>query len=216
MNPQGRDREDLAAFLLALRSQHVGGASLHQAVASVPRRLFVPESVEDAYEDRTAPIACGETMPGALAAARLVAALELQPEHRVLEIGTGSGYVTALLARMAAHVSSFDRYRRLVEAAGNRLKQVGVTNVSLFLEDGRDGFAGGAPYDRAIVHAAFPSVPRQFLEQLGVQAILICAIGPGDGEQSLVRLRKVGSRFEREDLWPVRYQPLAFGTAEVL
>jgi protein-L-isoaspartate(D-aspartate) O-methyltransferase len=216
MNPQGRDREDLAAFLLALRSRHVGGASLHQAVASVPRRLFVPESVEDAYEDRSAPIACGETMPGALAAARLVAALELQPEHRVLEIGTGSGYVTALLARMAAHVSSFDRYRRLVETAGSRLKQVGVTNLSLFLEDGRDGFAGGAPYDRAIVHAAFPSVPRQFLEQLGVQAILVCAIGPGDGEQSLVRLRKVGSRFEREDLWPVRYQPLGFGTAEVL
>ncbi|MEF2550047.1 protein-L-isoaspartate(D-aspartate) O-methyltransferase [Aurantimonas sp. A2-1-M11] len=211
-----RDREDLAAFLLALRSERITDPRLLEAVESVPRRLFLPEGVVNAYENRSAPIACGETMHGALASVRLVAALEVQPSHRVLEIGTGSGYVTALLARLGAHVSSFDRYRGLVDAAGRRLRDIGITNISLFFEDGRDGFAGGAPFDRVIVHAAFASVPRQFLDQLGAHATMICAIGPGDGAQELLRLRKVGSRFEREPLGTVRYQPLAFGKADVL
>ncbi|EAS50066.1 putative protein-L-isoaspartate O-methyltransferase [Aurantimonas manganoxydans SI85-9A1] len=212
----GRDREDLAAFLLSLRSERITDARLLEAVESVPRRLFLPEGIANAYENRSAPLACGETMHGALAAVRLVAALDVQPAHRILEIGTGSGYITALLARLGTHVSSFDRYRGLVEPAGRRLRDIGITNISLFLEDGRDGFAGGAPFDRVIVHAAFPAVPRQFLDQLGSNAAMICALGPGDGPQELLRLRKVGSRFEREPLGTVHYQPLAFGTADAL
>lgn len=216
MTPKDGDREDLAAFLLSLRSRRIADPKLLEAIETVPRRFFLPDGIDNAYEDRSAPIDCGETMPGALFAIRLVSALEIEADHRILEIGTGSGYVTALMARLCAHVTSFDRYRRLVEAANRRLKLVGVSNVSLFHEDGRDGFAGGAPFDRAIVHAAFPSVPRQFLEQLDSHGVMICAIGEAEAEQTLVRLRKVGSRFEREDLGAVRYQPLAFGTAEVL
>lgn len=216
MRPEARDREDLAAFLLSLRTRRIADPKLLEAIETVPRRFFLPDSIENAYEDRFAPIDCGETMPGALFAVRLVAALEIEADQNILEIGTGSGYVTALMARLCAHVTSFDRYRRLIEAASRRLKLVGVSNVSLFHEDGSDGFAAGAPFDRVIVHAAFPAVPRLFLDQIRPHGVLICAIGEAGQEQALVRLRKVGSRFEREDLGPVRYQPLAFGTAEVL
>ncbi|MCB8836680.1 protein-L-isoaspartate(D-aspartate) O-methyltransferase [Aurantimonas sp. VKM B-3413] len=211
-----RDRERLAAFVTQLRSEPLVGPDLMKAVESVPRRNFVPMDVEDPYEDRTAPIDCGETMPGALTAVRLAALLEVEPEHRVLEIGTGSGYLTALFARLGSHVTTFDRYRRLVERASQRLKQLGISNVSTFFEDGREGYVAGSPFHRIIAHAAFPAQPRQFLEQLGPQAMMICAIGPGDGEQSLVRLRKVGSRFERDEIGKVRYQPLGFGKAEML
>ena len=212
----GRDREDLAAFLLGLRQQRIADQTILDKIETVPRRVFLPEGVENAYEDRTAPIDCGQTMFGAGFAVRLVAALEIDASHRVLEIGTGSGYVTGLMARLCAHVSSFERYRRLTEAASRRLKEVGVSNVSLFQEDGREGFAAGAPFDRVIVHATYPSTPRQYLDQLGNHGVVICGIGPEEGEQALVRLRKVGSRFEREDIGTVRYQPLAFGKSEVL
>ncbi|MEX6507744.1 protein-L-isoaspartate(D-aspartate) O-methyltransferase [Jiella sp. M17.18] len=217
MIAMNRDRELLAAFLATLGAEQPRiPEALLKAVSEVPRRMFVPVDVDDPYEDRPAPIDCGETMPGALAAVRLAALLDVEPEHRVLEIGTGSGYVTALLARTALHVTTFDRYRRLVERAAQRFKQLGITNVSSFFEDGREGYVAGSPFHRVIAHAAFPAPPRQFLEQLSPQAVMICAIGPGDGEQTLVRLSKVGSRFEREEIGRVRYQPLAFGKAEVL
>ncbi|MBO0662768.1 protein-L-isoaspartate(D-aspartate) O-methyltransferase [Jiella sp. MQZ9-1] len=213
--PEG-DRERLAEFLFRLRGEPHMSPALLKAVESVPRRLFVPAGIDDPYENRTAPIECGETMPGALAAVRLANWLEPQPEQRVLEIGTGSGYVTALLARIVGHVTTFDRYRRLLKSASQRFRELGISNVTAIFEDGREGFASGSPYHRIIIHSAFPAPPKQFLDQLGPHSALICAIGPGDGQQELVRLRKVGSRFEREDLGTVRYQAVAFGKADVL
>ncbi|TFF19709.1 protein-L-isoaspartate(D-aspartate) O-methyltransferase [Jiella endophytica] len=216
MTPGDPDREKLAEFLVRLRGAPGVSPALFKAVESVPRRLFLPGGIDDPYEDRTAPIPCGETMPGALTALRLVAALEPEAEQRVLEVGTGSGYVTALMARVVGHVTTFERYRRLLKAAAQRFRDIGISNVTPIFEDGRDGFPSGSPYHRIVVHAAFPAPPKQFLEQLGMHGSLVCAIGPGDGEQMLVRLRKVGSRFEREDLGVVRYQPIGFGKADVL
>lgn len=210
------EREELAAFLLRMRSEQVTGQGLGEAVETVPRRLFIRDRVEDAYGDRSLPIDCGETMPGAGLAVRLVHALQVEPTSRVLEVGTGSGYVTALLARLGARVTSLDRYRSLLAAAGERLKACALTNVALIHEDGREGYRDAAPYDRIIVHAAFETLPRAFLEQLAQHGQIICALGPGDGAQTLVRLQKVGSRLEREDLRQVRYQPLAAGTAAML
>lgn len=210
------DREDLAAFLLRMRSEQVTGQHLGEAVEAVPRRLFVRGGVKYAYGDRSLPLDCGETMPGAGFAVRLVHALRVEPTNRILEIGTGSGYVTALLARLGARVTSLERYRGLLAAAAERLKACGLTNAALVHEDGREGYSNAAPYDRIIVHASFDVLPRTFLEQLAQHGQIVCALGPGAGSQTLVRLQKVGSRLEREDLREVRYQPLAIGTAAVL
>lgn len=216
MSVTGLDREELAAFLLKLRAAHITAPRLTEAVEAVPRRLFVRGNVHDAYGDAALPIDCGETMPGAAAAVSLVNALGVEASNRVLEIGTGSGYVTALLGKLGARVVSLDRYRTLLKAADERLKACGVANASLIHEDGREGYPDAAPYDRIIVHAAFETLPRTFLEQLAQHGQIVCAIGPGLGAQTLVRLQKVGSRLEREDLRQVYYQPLAAGVAKML
>lgn len=216
MSAGSLDREDLAAFLLRLRAGPVGGQRLGEAVEAVPRRLFLRAGTRKAYEDRSLPLDCGETMPGAGFAVWLVDALRVEAANRILEIGTGSGYVTALLAHLGARVTSLERYRGLLAAAGERLKTCGLTNVALVHEDGREGYPNAAPYDRIIVHAAFETLPRTFLEQLAQHGQIVCALGPGAGVQTLVRLQKVGSRLEREDLRSVRYQPLGIGTAKVL
>ncbi|MEN3793317.1 methyltransferase domain-containing protein [Fulvimarina sp. MAC3] len=190
--------------------------ALLKAVAELSREAFLPVSGARSFAPGPVPIDCGETMPDATTAVRLVSLLDLQPENMVLEIGTGSGYITALMTRIALHVTTLDRYRRLLSKAEAALKRADVTNVTLVHADGAEGYLDGAPYDRIIVHAAFPSPPRIFLDQMKQQARLICAVGPGDEAQMLVRLTRVGSRFEREDLWPVYYQPLGSGLAKVL
>ncbi|MCK5933148.1 MAG: methyltransferase domain-containing protein [Fulvimarina manganoxydans] len=190
--------------------------AMREAIEVVQRDRFVPAYWGDPYGRGSIPIDCGETMLDPEQAIRLFAATEPEPHHRVLEVGTGSGYLTALLAKSVLHVTSLERYRRLLKSAEAVLQRSSITNVSLFVADGSEGYQDGAPYDRIVVHSAFPAVPRLFVDQLVAQGALICAIGPGDGEQMLVRMQKVGSRFERQNLWPVRYQPIAFGTAEVL
>ncbi|MEF2073574.1 protein-L-isoaspartate(D-aspartate) O-methyltransferase [Consotaella aegiceratis] len=216
MNPApARDREDLAAFLLRLRSGQIDGRLL-AAVEAVPRRRFVTADVSDAFVDAWLPIDCGQTMPGAPWAVQLVKALRVEEASRILEIGTGSGYVTALLAKLGSRVVSLDRYRTLLQAASGRLKALGLANALLELEDGRNGYPSTAPYDRIIVHGAFAEVPRYFVEQLAPHGLLLCAVGQAGREQVLVRMQKVGSRFERTDLGPVRYQPLEPGIAAVL
>lgn len=211
-----KDREDLAAFLLRSRAEGPAGARVLAAVEAVPRRLFVPAGIADAFADQSVPIECGETMPSVRKVVRLLTALRVQPDSRILEVGTGSGYVTALLAKLGARIVSLDRYRVLLKSAGERLKACGLGNVSLLLEDGRLGHADAGPYDRILVHAAFESVPKVFLDQIGSQGLMICAVGPGNAPQMLLRQQKIGSRFEVEELYPVRYQSLAFGTAAVL
>lgn len=214
--PADRDREDLAALLLRLRSKNIRDPRLLKAVEAVPRRRFLPDGIANSYSERSVPLDCGETMPGADMSVRLVHALQPEESDRVLEIGTGSGYVTALLAQLAGRVVSLDRYRTLVEAARRRLEALEIDRVALFQEDGRDGFPEKGPYERILVHASFEAPPRQFLDQLSQQGFLVCAIGPGDGLQTLAQLQKVGSRFEREDFGTARLQPLKPGVAAAL
>ncbi len=211
-----RDREALAAFMMRLRSTRLADGRLQGAVEAVPRRLFVRPAVVDPYADGSLPIDCGETMPGAMQAVTLVAALRVEQTSRVLEIGTGSGYVTALLATLAGRVTSLDRYKTLIGAADERLKACKLPPVAFVQEDGREGYRDAAPFDRIVLHAALETLPRTFLDQLAQHGQIVCALGAGGEEQMLVRLQKVGSRLEREDLMPVRYQPLAHGIARKL
>ncbi|WP_185982904.1 methyltransferase domain-containing protein [Aureimonas mangrovi] len=211
-----RDREDLAGFFLRMRSRESVPVKLLEAVEAVPRRLFLPGVEGDLYADQSFPLPCGETTHSAGLALRVVNALKVQPDSRILEIGTGCGYTTALLAKLGARVTTLERYRTLHKAASQRLLDLGLTNVTAILEDGREGYAEGGPYDRVLVHGAFEELPRAFLEQMASPSILVCAIGDPAGRQMLTRNHKAGSRFETESLFLVRTQPLKEGVAQAL
>ncbi len=211
------DREAFAAVLLRLRAGGIDDPALFAAIEATPRRGFVPGQWQDAvWLDRMLPIACGEAIEGIDLQARVMAALALQPGHRVLEIGTGTGFTTALLARLSGRVLSLDRYRTLCAEAGQRLAALGIANAIVRQADGSAGAAADGPFDRIVAWAAFDGLPRSFVDQLASGGTMIAPIGPAEGAQALAKLTKLGSRFEREDIGQVRLQPLARGVAAAL
>src|SRR5215213_3278982 len=142
-------------FLLNLRRRGIGDQAVLRAMDEVPREHFVsPDLLEAAYGDHALPIACGQTISQPYVVAYMTEQLALEPGHRVLEVGTGSGYQTAVLSRLAREVVSIERYRTLAEAARNRLHTLGYHNVEVVVGDGFDGVPDRAPYDRIIVTAA--------------------------------------------------------------
>ncbi len=211
------DREGFAAFVLRMRARGMADPALLTAIESVNRRDFVPGQWQDSvWLNRMLPIPCGEAIEGIDLQASVFHALQPQQGLRVLEIGTGSGFGTAVLARLSGRVLSYERYRTLHAEAGRRLEALGIDNVVLRHGDGGAGALSEGPFDRIVVWAAFESLPRNFVEQIASNGLMVCAIGPGDGVQQLVRLTKIGSRFDREDFGQVRLQPLAAGIAATL
>jgi protein-L-isoaspartate(D-aspartate) O-methyltransferase len=211
------EREGLAAFLLRMRAAGIGDKTLFAAIEATPRRSFVPAQWHNAvWSSRMIPIDCGETVEGLDLQARAIAALGLAPGHRVLEIGTGSGYTAAVMARLVARIVSLERYKRLIDQARLRLQALGISNVIVRQADGAGGLAAEGPFDRVVSWAAFEDHPRQFVDQLSTSGVMVCPIGPAQGEQCMVRLTKLGSRFERENLARVRLQPLAAGIAAAI
>lgn len=210
------DREGLAAFLLRARAAGLNNSDLFSAIESVPRRGFVPMEFQDAaWGQRTVPIACGETLEGLDQQARILDQLRLAGRHRVFEIGTGSGYATAVIARMVSRVHTIERFRTLQRDALARFKALSLDNVTCLHGDGTTGLADG-PFDRIIVWAAFAAPPRPFIDQLASGGEMLCAVGEEYSEQQLVRLTKVGSRFDMEELFAVRFQMLRPGLARAL
>lgn len=211
------DREGFAAFLLRMRGLGIDRRDLMTAFETTPRRSFVPTQWHaEAWSQGMLPIECGEAIEGVDLQARMLSALDLQPGHKVLEIGTGSGYTAAVMSRMVARVISLDRYRTLIELASQRLEVLELSNVLLRQADGRQGLAAEGPFDRIVVWASYAEHPRHLVEQLSTGGIAVAPIGPAEGEQALAKLSKVGSRFEREELGPVRLQPLAEGMAAAI
>lgn len=216
-NPTATDREGLAAFLMRLRGQGISDRNLLSVLEATPRRLFVPEQWHSvAWSERMIPIGCGEALEGADLQASVLAALQLEPGHRVLEVGTGSGYTGALLGRLAARVLTIERFRSLAEDARKRFEELGIVNVTVKHADGSGGSPSDGPYDRIVVWTAFESLPRTFSDQLATNGIMIAPVGSGEGEQDLAKLTKVGSRFDREDIAKVRLQPIARSVAAAL
>jgi protein-L-isoaspartate(D-aspartate) O-methyltransferase len=208
--------EAVASLLLRLRTAGIMDKRLFEAFEAVPRQNFVPIVFLDvSYSPGSFPIECGQSMESADQLARILLALDVQPGNRILEIGTGSGYVTALLAHMGGKVTSLDRYRTLIEKARQRLSQLKVDNATFEQRDGRDGIPGQL-YDRIYISGAIEQVPKQFLDQLASNGILVAPIGPGDGVQTVTKLTKIGSRFEKEELFETRSQPLAPGVARAI
>jgi protein-L-isoaspartate(D-aspartate) O-methyltransferase len=160
------------------------------AMSKVPRENFViPELREHAYEDRPLGIGCSQTISQPYIVASMMQAAQLRPEDQVLELGTGSGYQTALLAEIAQSVVSLERHRELAEIASERLSQLGYTNVEIIVGDGTLGYAPRAPYDVILVSAAAPKVPQPLVDQLAIDGRMVLPVG--DRElQDLVLVRK--------------------------
>jgi protein-L-isoaspartate(D-aspartate) O-methyltransferase len=163
-------------------------------VAEVPRHLFVPEALRSqAYLDTSLPIGRGQTISQPSTQARAIEALRLSGREKVLEVGTGSGYQTALLARLATQVFSIERHGALAEQAGKALRDSGATNVSLLVGDGTLGWRAYAPYDAIVVSAASPEVPAPLLEQLAPGGRMLLPLGSRGGQRlTLVTLKANG------------------------
>lgn len=203
------EKEGFAALVLRLRSEGISELDLLTAVEQTPRSLFVPaSSADNAYSSRTIPIDCGAFMEGADMAVRLLASLQVKPGQRVLEIGTGSGFTAAVLARLAERVLTIDRYRTLVTAAQGRFEKLGMRNVIVRQADGINGMPGEGTFDRILVTGAFTTMPRFYAEQLVSGGTMIAPLMVDDTTCMMVRLSKTGSRFEREDLFTAPYLPL--------
>lgn len=211
------EKEGFASLVLRLRAQGVTDLDLLTACEQTPRTQFVPAPfIADAYCTRSLPIECGSFMEGADLAVRVLSRLQLRPGHRVLEIGTGSGYTAAVMGRIAERVLSVDRYKTLVQAAQGRIEGLGLRNVVIRQADGSNGMLGEGTFDRILVTAAFAAIPRFYAEQLVHGGSMVAPLITGEDGCMMVRLTKTGSRFEREDLFPVFYLPLASHIAQHL
>ena len=179
-----------------------------RAVDLTPRHMFVPTGVRHrAYEDSALPIGSGQTISQPSVHARYLELLRLTGVERVLEVGTGTGYQTALLSHLAAQVFSIERVPALYERARDILRQLDVRNVSMLMGDGTIGWREYAPYDAILVSAGAPDVPAPLVEQLADGGTLLIPLGTKD-EQVLVSVERRGTEVVRRDIAPVRFVPL--------
>ena len=205
----------MARLVLALRTQGVSDPKVLKAIEATPRELFTPELFrERAFEDSALPIACGQTISQPFIVGLMSQALKLDRRSRVLEIGTGSGYQTTILSKLARLVYTVERYRTLMREAEGRFKALGLTNVITRFGDGGEGWPEQAPFDRIMVTAAAPGEPTALLQQLKPSGILVAPIGRGP-VQTLRRYTGDGKGgFQVEDLIDVRFVPLLEGVAK--
>jgi protein-L-isoaspartate(D-aspartate) O-methyltransferase len=204
-------------FLLGLRRRGIADQAVLRAMDEVPRTQFVePDSAASAYADQALPIACGQTISQPYVVAYMSEQLSVRPHHRVLEVGTGSGYQAAVLSRLAREVVSIERYRTLAEQARGRLAALGYNNVEVAVGDGFAGVPAKAPFDRIIVTAAAEREPPTLVDQLSEGGIMVLPIGPHHGAQHIIKLTKSQTGVVRETLIPVRFVPLLPGQAKEL
>ena len=194
-----------------LRARGVRDERVLAAMARVPRHMFAPEPYRDqAYEDHPLPIGEGQTISQPYIVATMLDALALSPAHRLLEVGTGSGYLTALLAELVAQVFSVERHAVLAEAGRDLLSRMGYTNVKVIVGDGSQGFPQSAPYDAIIVSAAAPELPHALVGQLAEGGRMIIPVGQADSQQlQLIRVENGQPRIALREL--CRFVPLVSG-----
>jgi protein-L-isoaspartate(D-aspartate) O-methyltransferase len=191
---------------------HVQSDRVLDAMRRVPRHLFVPgASLEDAYRDAPLPIGEGQTISQPAVVGWMSHALELEGGERVLEIGTGSGYQAAVLAELAREVYSIEVVRSLGEAARERLRSLGHDHVHVRVGDGYAGWPDQAPFDRILLTAAPPEVPKALLDQLADGGVLVAPVGAQGDVQQLLRIRREGKKLRRERLGHVRFVPMVPG-----
>jgi protein-L-isoaspartate(D-aspartate) O-methyltransferase len=204
-------------FMLILRRRGIGDAAVLRAMDEVPREYFVEgQFLDTAYADRALPIACGQTISQPYVVAYMTEQLGVRADHRVLEVGTGSGYQAAVLSRLAGEVVTIERFRTLADAARTRLETLGYRNVEVRLGDGLAGAPDRAPFDRIIITAASEHVPEALVAQLAEDGVMVLPLGPHAGPQNLIRLTKTEGNIRRDALIAVRFVPLLPGKAREL
>ena len=213
----GSQETRLAKLILSLRSQGVTDPQVLNAIEKTPRDLFTPDLFKDrSWEDSALPIACGQTISQPFIVGLMTQALTLEPRTRVLEVGTGSGYQTAVLSRLARLVYTIERYRTLMREAEARFREMDLTNIITKFGDGGLGWPEQAPFDRILVTAAAPSEPKTLLSQLKASGVLVAPVGKGP-VQRLIRYAGDGAgSFKAEELCEVRFVPLLDGVAREL
>lgn len=203
-------------LVMSLRGGGVTDATVMGALERTPRHLFVPQRFGDqAYDDRALPIDCGQTISQPLIVALMTQALKLDDRCKVLEIGTGSGYQAAVLARLARRVYSVERYRTLSREAEARFEAMRLTNIVTRIGDGTLGWPEQAPFDRVILTASAPTRPDAILAQLKDGGIAVAPVDR-DNRQVLVRYVREGDEITETDLMDVRFVPLVKGEARAL
>jgi protein-L-isoaspartate(D-aspartate) O-methyltransferase len=205
-------------FQLTLRRRGISDQAVLRAMEEIPREMFVESADrDDAYRDSALGIACGQTISQPFVVAYMTERLQVQKAHRVLEIGTGSGYQAAILSRLCRQVLTVERYRTLADAARARLKKLDCVNVEVMLGDGFDlAAAVTGTFDRIIVTAAMEQIPDALTDRLEAGGVLIAPVGPHHGTQTLVRVTRADTGFERKELVDVRFVPALPGIAREL
>ncbi|AOP44104.1 protein-L-isoaspartate(D-aspartate) O-methyltransferase [Edwardsiella piscicida] len=195
-----------------LMRQGIRDEAVLKAIVSVPRERFIDEAMSHkAYDNTALPIGLGQTISQPYMVARMTELLALQAASRVLEIGTGSGYQTAVLAHLVPHVYSVERIKSLQWQAKRRLKQLDLHNVSTRHGDGWQGWASRGPFDAIIVTAAAPEIPPALLAQLAEGGRLVLPVGEQSQPQFLRRIQRRGDEYLVESIEPVRFVPLVSG-----
>ena len=200
-----------AKLLMQLRSHGIMEADILSAIEKVPLELFTPPALrQHSYENASVPIAAGQTISQPYVVARMTQALMLKPTHRVLEIGTGSGYQAAILAHLVRRVYTIERIRPLMVAAENLLNSLKFANILFRHSDGYKGWPEAAPFDRIIITCQLESIPDDVIAQLKPDGVLVAPVGPS-GEEQLMRITNA-DKIETEILMPVRFVPMVAGT----
>ncbi|HUF87640.1 MAG TPA: protein-L-isoaspartate(D-aspartate) O-methyltransferase [Thermohalobaculum sp.] len=207
--------EKLMALMLSLRQAGVTDRRVMEAMEKTPREMFVERAFKDrAFEDRALPIACGQTISQPSVVAMMIQALGVTPRCKVLEIGAGSGYVCAILSRLARRVYGIERHKALAVEARERLARLDISNVTIRSGDGTRGWPEQAPFDRILLSAAAHDTPALLLEQLRPGGIMVLPVGQTDEVQQLIRIEKTEDGPTYSELADVLFVPLVEGLPE--
>ena len=211
----GGRSEEMMQLMLALRRHGVTDNRVLSAFEQTPRELFVDQTFNtQAYADSALPISCGQTISQPSVVGIMTQALDVSPRCKVLEVGAGSGYQAAILARLARRVYAIERHRELARRARERLEQLDLSNVTLRTGDGTKGWPEQAPFDRIIISAAAEDAPSTLLEQLRTGGIMVLPVGQSDEVQQLIRIEKTAAGPVYRELSAVRFVPLVAGMPE--
>lgn len=202
----------IVRLIMELRGAGITDARVLGAIERVPREIFLPDTFKDqAYENVALPIGHGQTISQPLVVALMTEALDVGDRHKVFEIGTGSGYQTAVLARLCRRIFTLERHRGLLKEADKRFAELRLHNVTSRFGDGTKGWPEQAPFDRIMITAAAPELPTNLLDSLTEGGVLVAPVGEDRRDQQLIRVRRRDGAFLTEELGLVRFVPLVAG-----